>query len=292
LLLLQKIKSMEIIRSTEEIKRISQSLQRQNKSIGFVPTMGALHEGHLTLVRRSVKENAVTVVSIFVNPIQFNNPEDLEKYPQQQEQDFALLKQENVDYVFVPDEAEMYPEGKPSEQYDFGLLDKVLEGAFRPGHFNGVAIVVRRLFDIVQPQKAYFGEKDFQQLKIIQSLVKQLNMPVSIIPVPIVRETDGLAMSSRNLRLTPEHRKEASLIYETLQESTQLFGKKTIAEIKEFVVSAINANPLFEVEYFEIVNADTLETIQHHNDAENCLGAIAVFAGKIRLIDNICYTNK
>ena len=283
---------MEIIRSTNEMKNISITLKNQEKQIGFIPTMGALHEGHLTLIRQSIQENDVTIVSIFINPIQFNNLDDLKKYPQQEKQDIFLLEQENVDYAFIPKESEIYPAGPPSEQYDFGLLDKVLEGAFRPGHFNGVAIVVRRLFNIIQPQKAYFGKKDFQQLKIVQSLVSNLKIPISIIPVPIVRESDGLAMSSRNLRLSSQHRKAAPLIYKTLQESSYMFLKKPIAEIKKTVISSINSNPYLKVEYFEIVNADTFEVINHHNEAEKCLGVIAVSAGDIRLIDNICYTNE
>ncbi len=255
------------------------------KRIGFVPTMGALHEGHISLVRRSVAENDITAVSIFVNPIQFNNPADLEKYPRNLDSDITLLENAGVDLVFVPSVEEMYPDA-PTETYDFGELGSVMEGAFRPGHFNGVAVVVRRLFDIVQPTRAYFGEKDYQQLLIIRELVQKINSPVEIIACPIDRESDGLARSSRNLRLTDEMRRTAPFIYQQLLKARNMADNHTAREIKEVIEKSFEEHPLLKLEYFSIADGQTLRSIDGAVP-ENAYAFVVAFAGDIRLIDNI-----
>jgi len=279
---------MKILKTRKELNEFRSTLKLGAK-IGFVPTMGALHEGHLSLVRQAKKENDVVVVSIFVNPTQFNNKEDLEKYPRMPKDDLALLENEKVELVFLPEVDEMYPE-PDTRQFDFSPLDTVMEGRFRPGHFNGVGQVVSKLFDFVKPHNAYFGQKDFQQLAIIQKLVKDDKLPINIEGVPIVREKDGLALSSRNLRLTPEHRQAAPLIYKTLTQSLKQKKQFSVKETEEFVIQTINSNPLLEVEYFEIVNSETLQGIQNWEQCPSPVGCIAVFAGKIRLIDNLIYS--
>lgn len=279
---------MKIIKTRKELSEFRGALNLGAK-IGFVPTMGALHEGHLSLVRQAKKENNVVVVSIFVNPTQFNNKEDLDKYPRMPEDDMALLEKEKVDVAFLPEVEEMYPV-PDTRQFDFSPLDTVMEGRFRPGHFNGVGQVVSKLFDFVKPHNAYFGQKDFQQLAIIQKLVKDYNFSVNIVGVPIVREKDGLALSSRNLRLTPEQRQAAPLIYKTLTQSLKQKENYSVEETKEFVIQTINSNPLLEVEYFEIVDSETLQEIQNWGQCSSPVGCIAVFAGKIRLIDNLIYS--
>jgi pantoate--beta-alanine ligase len=256
------------------------------KTIGFVPTMGALHQGHLELVKRSVAENDVSVVSIFVNPTQFNDKNDLLKYPRTLEADCRLLETAGDVLVFAPAVEEIYPQ-PDVRQFEFGSLATVMEGKFRPGHFNGVAQVVSRLFEIVKPDKAYFGEKDFQQLAIIRALVKQLDLPVQIVACPIVREKDGLAMSSRNIRLTAAQRKEAPVIFQTLFESKKRKNDYSPESLKLWVTNRINAVPGFQVEYFDIVDGFTLQSIQKWEDTEYPVACIAVFAGEIRLIDNI-----
>lgn len=256
------------------------------KTIGFVPTMGALHEGHLELMRRAKKENDLLVVSIFVNPIQFNNADDLKKYPRTLEEDIKKLESVQCDVLFAPDAQEMYPE-KVTKQYDFGLLDKVMEGAFRPGHFNGVAIVVKKLFDIVQPHRAYFGEKDFQQLAIIKKLVEIENIPVEIVPCPIVREPDGLAMSSRNRLLSPEERKIAPFIYETLQEAKRRRDHICANPLRQMIINRFEGNAHFKLEYFDIVNDKTLQPINGWNNKVGTVACVAVWLGNVRLIDNI-----
>ncbi|MDP3461815.1 MAG: pantoate--beta-alanine ligase [Bacteroidales bacterium] len=259
---------------------------RQQKTIGFVPTMGALHEGHLELMRRAKQENDLLVVSIFVNPIQFNNKEDLEKYPRMPETDSALLSSVGCDVLFAPGVSEMYPE--PDKQlYDFGLLAGVMEGKSRPGHFNGVAIVVRKLFEIIEPHKAYFGEKDFQQLAIIQQLVKMLKMPVDIIPCRIVREADGLAMSSRNMRLSIEERAVAPSIYDTLKKAVDIAAQHTPASLKQWVMEEFTKQPLFSPEYVEIAEDRLLQPVISWNSSVGTMMFVAVFLGKVRLIDNI-----
>lgn len=269
-----------------ESSKLSEALKQRKGTCGFVPTMGALHEGHLSLVDRCRKECDTVVVSVFVNPTQFNDPNDLKNYPRTAEADIALLEKAGADFAFMPSVEEIYPE-KDTRVFDFGLLDKVMEGPSRPGHFNGVAQVVSRLFDIVGCDTAYFGEKDFQQIAIIREMVRQLNYPIRIVPCPIVRNPDGLAMSSRNLLLTPEHRKAAPLIYQTLREEVNLHRAFPVEETKRRVIERINANPLLRVEYFSIVNADTLQDINDWNEAENIRGCIVVHAGTVRLIDNI-----
>ena len=248
--------------------------------------MGALHEGHLSLVDRCRKECDTVVVSVFVNPTQFNDPNDLKNYPRTAEADIALLEKAGADFAFMPSVEEIYPK-KDTRVFDFGQLDKVMEGPSRPGHFNGVAQVVSRLFDIVGCNTAYFGEKDFQQIAIIREMVRQLNYPIRIVACPIVRESDGLAMSSRNLLLTPEHRKAAPLIYQSLREAAELHKALPVEDTKRRVIERINANPLLHVEYFSIVNADTLQDISDWSEAENVRGCIVVHAGAVRLIDNI-----
>lgn len=275
---------MQIIKTRKEIKLTVLSLKKAGKSIGFVPTMGALHKGHISLVENSVKENNITIVSIFVNPNQFNNKEDLEKYPRNLEKDFQLLRENNVDYVFTPDVNEMYPK-KDTRVFDFGNIDKVMEGEHRPGHFNGVAQVVSKLFESISAHSAYFGLKDFQQLAVINELVRQLKIDINIVACPIVREANGLAMSSRNERLTKVQREEAGIIFETLTEIKKLLLSNSVKQIKEKAMAKINGNPLFEVEYLEIVDNKTLESISVWQDGISA--CIAVFAGNIRLIDNI-----
>jgi pantoate--beta-alanine ligase len=279
---------MKIVHTVSGLKEALQGSRREGKTIGFVPTMGALHEGHAALVNQCAAENDICTVSVFVNPTQFNNKEDLRLYPRMLEEDYRLLESLGTDIVFTPSEEEMYPE--PDRRvFDLGMLDKVMEGQFRPGHFNGVAQVVSKLFDLVRPQKAYFGEKDFQQLAVVREMVQQLRMPVEIIGVPIVREPDGLAMSSRNRRLSDAQRKNASEIYRVLRESAQLATDRTPAQITSFVIEQINNVPGLSVEYFEIVDGDSLQLISSWQNSESIVGCIAVFCGDVRLIDNIRY---
>ncbi len=279
---------MQIIKSKAEMTSFIEAQKRENKTIGFVPTMGALHLGHLTLVRESIKNNSCTVVSIFVNPTQFNNKEDLKLYPRDEQTDFALLEKEKCDAVFFPDVEEMYPE--PDErEFNLGSLATVMEGEFRPGHFNGVVQIVTKLFDIVKPNKSYFGKKDFQQLAIIQHITKQLNYNLEIIPVPTVREHDGLAMSSRNMRLTTEQRKIAPKVFEIMSEAVSEKKNYNVQDLKNMVVSKINNIYGLKVEYFDIVNSQTLMPINSWHEKCNKVGCIAVFCGNVRLIDNISF---
>jgi pantoate--beta-alanine ligase len=277
---------MKIFSTIKETNEYLAARRSEGKTIGFVPTMGALHEGHLELMRRARKENDMLVVSIFVNPIQFNNPDDLRKYPRTLEEDMKKLEQVQCDVLFAPDAEEMYPE-KVTKQYDFGELDKVMEGKFRPGHFNGVAIVVKKLFDIVQPHRAYFGEKDFQQLAIIKKLVEMENIPVEIVPCPIVREPDGLAMSSRNRLLTPEQRKEAPFIYRTLQEAKLRRQHICANPLRQMIINRFEGNEHFKLEYFDIVDDKTLQPVHAWNNKVGTVACVAVWLGKVRLIDNI-----
>lgn len=272
----------------KDLQKAVSTSKNEEKTIGFVPTMGALHQGHISLVKKCCEQNDVCIVSIFVNPTQFNNPTDLEKYPRTIEEDTKVLKETGADIVFVPSVQEIYPE-PDNRQFDFGLLDKVMEGKFRPGHFNGVAQVVSRLFDIVKPDRAYFGEKDFQQLAIIRQMVRQLNIPVEIVPMPIRREDSGLAMSSRNQHLTGDQKTEAVNIYRILSDSKALYNQKTVDEVRIWVVESINKIPFLEVEYFEIVDGNTLQQIVDWKDTDYAVGCITVFCGEVRLIDNIIY---
>ena len=277
---------MLIIKTLEEFLDVIFRIKSNGKSVGFVPTMGALHEGHLSLIKKAHDENEVVVCSIFVNPIQFNNARDLENYPRMLDEDAALLK-EYVDILFAPSEEEVFPES-PEEKYDFGSLETVMEGSARPGHFNGVATIVKRLLDWVKPDKAYFGEKDYQQLVIIRQLVKYFKLNTQIVSVPIIRETNGLAMSSRNRRLSPSEFDKAGEIYRILSQSAQM-PIANIAAIKNFVISEIARIPEFKLDYFEIVNAETLQTIDKYSPEINIIGCIALYIGEVRLIDNKKY---
>jgi pantoate--beta-alanine ligase len=271
------------------IKETSDYLSRQkaeDMQIGFVPTMGALHEGHLSLMQQAKEENDLLAVSVFVNPIQFNNAADLEKYPRDMDRDRKLLEQIGCDVLFAPDVEEMYPEPETTA-YDFGPLERVMEGASRKGHFNGVAIVVRKLFGIIGPQKAYFGEKDFQQLAIIQELVRQYKLPVEIVPCPIVREPDGLAMSSRNERLTAEERKIAPEIYRILQAAKAKIDELNPSELKKWVEEQFDKEPEFRLDYFEIADDTYLQPVENWDNNKGIMGFVAVFLGNVRLIDNI-----
>lgn len=279
---------MKIIHTISELQKEISGLRSEGKTIGFVPTMGALHQGHIELVKRCVRENDVCVVSIFINPTQFNDKNDLIQYPRNFKNDSEMLEEANCSIIFAPSEQEMYP--KPDTRvFEFGMLDKVMEGKFRPGHFNGVAQIVSKLFDAVTPNKAYFGEKDFQQLAIIRSMVDQLNYPVEIIGCPIVREPDGLAMSSRNMRLSYDQRQKAVKISQALTKSRTFVPEKSVEEIKDLVINEINSEPALHVEYFDIVNGNTLQAVSDWKDCDYIVGCIAVFCGEVRLIDNITY---
>ena len=279
---------MKNFQTRPELKAALEQERKESKSIGFVPTMGALHSGHIELVRKCVAENDICVVSIFVNPTQFNDKNDLLNYPRTLSEDLDMLEKAGCQCVFTPSSEEIYPE-EDSRVFEFGDLANVMEGRFRPGHFNGVAQVVSILFDIVEPDRAYFGLKDFQQLAIVRDLVRQLQLNIEIIPVPIVRESDGLAMSSRNTRLSPKQRKEAPAIARALAESLTLYKSSTVDELKNRVREAINQLPELEVEYFDIVDGFTLKSINNWEDSKYPVGCVAVFAGKVRLIDNIIY---
>lgn len=280
---------MKIIESITEFQSEIKALKSAGKTIGFVPTMGALHDGHKALVTQSVAENDCCIVSIFVNPTQFNNPTDLEKYPRDLNRDAVLLQNAGCEIIFAPKSEEIYNSEDLHNvfEFDFGGLDKVMEGRFRPGHFNGVVQIVSMLFQLVQPNKAYFGEKDFQQLAIIHRMVKILNFNVEIIDCPIVREPSGLAMSSRNERLTDDQRKNAIEISKVLFESRNFASQLSPDEVTKNVIEKINTVTGLEVEYFDIVDVESLQTI--HTWSKPSVGCIAVFCGEVRLIDNIKY---
>ena len=260
--------------------------ERTGKVVGFVPTMGALHQGHISLVERARKECDIVVVSVFVNPTQFNDKNDLKNYPRTPEADAAMLEAAGVDYVLFPSVEEIYPE-PDTRVFDFGLIDKVMEGATRPGHFNGVAQVVSRLFAIVEPDKAYFGEKDFQQIAVIRAMCAQLGLSLEIVDCPIIRDTDGLARSSRNTLLTPEHRAAAPHIYEVLSAATTKLGEMPPQQLTAWVVEQVESNPLLKVIYFQAVDALSLQQVENWADSNRIQGCIAVQAGEIRLIDKI-----
>ena len=278
---------MDIFNEKEKLAQTIIELKKQNKTIGFVPTMGALHDGHMSLLNVSKAQNDYTIVSIFVNPTQFNNPDDLKKYPRTEEKDIELLIKNGCDFVYMPSVSDLYEENEKAKHYDFGTIDKVMEGSSRPGHFDGVATVVSKLFNIVQPTKAYFGEKDFQQIRIIQEMVKQEKLDVEIVPVSIYRAVSGLALSSRNARLSSKQLNDAPQIYEILSKAVALKSEgKDVAEIKDFVEKEFAHSP-FELEYFEITNEETLLSIEHFEEAKNVRGFVVAYAGDIRLIDNI-----
>ena len=279
---------MKVVNSIKDLKAYLAEEKQDKKKVGLVPTMGALHKGHLSLVKRCVSDNDVCVVSVFVNPTQFNDKHDLETYPRTLEADCDLLAEAGCDCVFAPTVDEMYPE-PDTRVFDLGKVAEVMEGARRPGHFNGVAQVVSKLFYMVEPDNAYFGEKDFQQIAVIRAMVKQLNIPVTINACPIVREEDGLALSSRNTRLSAELRQKAPLIARTLKESTTFAAEKKVQEVIDYVVNTINSDPDMEVEYYEIVDGNTLEPIRNWSDTDYPVGCITVYCGEVRLIDNIKY---
>lgn len=281
---------MNIYHSNADLQNALFDLRKQGKSVGLVPTMGALHEGHASLVRRSVKENDVTVVSVFVNPTQFNDKEDLKHYPRTLEADCALLEQIGADFVFAPTVEEMYPT-PDTRHFEYPPVSTVMEGAHRPGHFNGVCQVVSRLFYIVKPDRAYFGEKDWQQIAVVKAMVKHLGIKVDIVECDIVREADGLAMSSRNTRLTPEERQIAPNIYRVLKESLDYAKTHDVKETHDFVVDSLNAIDGLEVEYYSIVEGDTLQEVESWQESPHIVGCITVYCGAtpIRLIDHITY---
>lgn len=302
------------ISTISELTQTVTTAKKQGKTIALVPTMGALHEGHLSLISRARKENDFVVVSLFVNPIQFNNKEDLEKYPRTIEADCAKLTTVGADIAFIPSAEEMYPE-PVTTTYHFGQIEEVMEGPRRPGHFSGVAVVVRKLFDLVQPQHAYFGEKDYQQIAIIRNLLEQLDTqpdsghistlghpvyhipyPISIVPCPIVRADDGLALSSRNMRLSAEARAVAPTIYETLVQAVEMSEYEDVDTVKEYVLDTLasfhEVNPLpnglkFEPEYFEIVDDKTLQPVEKWRDSKGIVGCITVWIDGVRLIDMV-----
>lgn len=275
---------METITNSEELRRALGS--RDRSGIGFVPTMGALHAGHRSLVERARRECETVVVSVFVNPTQFNDKTDLKNYPRTPEADLRLLEEVGADYVFMPSVEEVYPE-PDTRTFDFGMIDKVMEGATRPGHFNGVAQVVSRLFDLIKPAKAYFGEKDFQQIAVIREMVRQLRIPVEIIPCPIVRGEDGLALSSRNTLLDTDHRTAAPYIYKVLKAAVEKSHQTTPDQLAAWVTAQVESNPLLKVIYFQVVDAATMQQVRTWEESPAIQGCIAVQAGDIRLIDNI-----
>ena len=281
---------MKVFRKTVELQNGLFCARKEGKKIGLVPTMGALHEGHASLIRRSVKDNEVTVVSVFLNPTQFNDTNELERYPRTLEADCQLAEACGADYLFAPSVEEIYP--TPDMRYfEFPPVSTVMEGARRPGHFNGVCQVVSRLFYIVKPDKAYFGEKDWQQIAVIKQLVKFINSNVQIVECPIVREADGLAMSSRNSLLTDEERAIAPAIYQALKDSVDFSQSHTVKETHDKVVEQINAVNGLEVEYFEIVDGDSLQIVDNWDACDGVVGCVTVYCGKtpIRLIDHIRY---
>jgi len=264
--------------------------RKAGKKIGFVPTMGALHEGHASLVRRSVEDNDVTVVSVFVNPTQFNDKNDLKNYPRDLEADCRLLESCKADIVFAPEVEDMYPT-PDTRHFEYPPVSTVMEGAHRPGHFNGVCQVVSRLFYIVRPDKSYFGEKDWQQIAVVKAMVRHLQLPVQIVECPIVRDADGLARSSRNTLLSPDERAIAPNIYKALNDSLDYAKTHTLKQTHDFVVSTINSVEGLNVEYFSIVDGNTLQDLENWDDSSYIVGCITVFCGKtpIRLIDHIKY---
>lgn len=279
---------MKVLRTVNELREAMEHHRSLRHSIGLVPTMGALHQGHLSLVKRARKDNDIVVTSVFVNPTQFNNPDDLRTYPRTEEADCRLLEEAGVDYAFIPSVYEIYPE-PDTRVFDLGPVAEVMEGAMRPGHFNGVAQIVSKLFAMVQPTRAYFGEKDYQQIAVIRRMVELEGFDLEIVACPIMRHDDGLAMSSRNVRLTPEQRAIAPAIHRTLVESLELKPSRTVKEVKRFVTETIDALPQMRTEYYEIVNADTMQPITDWDQAKTAVGCVTVYCGDVRLIDNITY---
>lgn len=281
---------MEILRTVKQLQEAMQQHRDKHHSIGLVPTMGALHQGHISLVEQARANNNVVVVSVFVNPTQFNNATDLATYPRTEEADCQKLREAGVDYAFIPTVEEIYPE-PDTRVFDLGPVAATMEGPMRPGHFNGVAQIVSKLFAMTQPTRAYFGEKDYQQIAVIRRMVELEGFNIEIVACPIKRHDDGLAMSSRNVRLSPEQRAIAPLIYRTLRESVELKNQgQSLEQVKQYVVDTINANPQLQTEYYEIVNASTMQPIASWDQAPTAVGCITVYCGDVRLIDNITYS--
>ncbi|MHA6279211.1 pantoate--beta-alanine ligase [Salinimicrobium sp. CAU 1759] len=279
---------MQIFKEKEALKKQVKALKNDRKSIGFVPTMGALHEGHLSLIDQALKTCDRVVVSIFVNPTQFDNPEDLDKYPRTLEKDVEHIKKLSEEVIiFSPPASEMYGNSVTSEEFSFDGLEHQMEGKFRKGHFNGVGTIVKKLFEMVEPDKAFFGEKDYQQLQIIKKLVEKQNLNVEVIGCPIHREDNGLARSSRNERLTPIERQTAAFIYQVLRQVKEDFGTKSAKEISNWVSAQFDSQPALDLEYFEIANADSLVSIEEEDKIQKYRAFIAAYSGDIRLIDNI-----
>lgn len=281
---------MKVFQEIAELQSFIAQQRAAGKRIGFVPTMGALHSGHISLVQEALRQCEVCVVSVFVNPTQFNDPKDLQTYPRTLEADIEKLEAAGATALFSPTVETIYPE-PDNRDFAVGRVAEVMEGAHRPGHFRGVMQVVSRLFDIVRPDKAFFGEKDFQQIAVIRAMVELLSLPVEIVDCPIVREEDGLALSSRNVRLSAQERSFAPEIYRVLSKSRELQGSYSPRQLEQWVVDQINAIPTLRVEYFEIVDARSLERIEHWGDSPHPHGCITVFCGQVRLIDNIAYSS-
>ncbi len=280
---------MKIIRTVKELMEAVSALKSEGKSVGLVPTMGALHDGHISLVERARTGNDAVVVSVFVNPTQFNNPDDLRTYPRTEDADCHRLEKAGVDIAFIPSVEEMYPE-PDTRVFDLGPVAAVMEGAMRPGHFNGVAQVVSRLFAMVNPDRAYFGEKDFQQIAVIRRMVELEKFPIEIVACPIKRESDGLALSSRNVRLSAHQREVAPNIHRVMEESLAYkTSGASLKDVKRRVIDEINAYPEMEVEYYEIVNAADMQPVAEWSDCDEAVGCITVYLGDVRLIDNIKY---
>lgn len=281
---------MKVVNKISELKDLLNQYRKENKTIGLVPTMGALHEGHASLVDRSATENDVTVVSIFLNPTQFNDKKDLERYPRTLEADCALLEEHGCTIVFAPSVEEIYPE-PDTRQFSYPPTDSVMEGAMRPGHFNGVCQIVSKLFSYVEADRAYFGEKDYQQIAVIRRMKEDLGFNVEIVPCPVIREENGLARSSRNTLLTKEEHTLAANIYRVMKQSLPMTSTHTVAEVHDYVVNTLNAIDGLEVEYYSIVDGLTLADVNSWTDAESIVGCITVFCGHtpIRLIDHIRY---
>lgn len=279
---------MRIFNNNTDLNNYLSSICSHNSTIGFVPTMGALHAGHLSLLKKSIENNSQTVISIFVNPTQFNNPEDLAKYPRTLENDVEKIKTISDEIiVYAPTVDDIYQGNTKSNHYNFDGLENQMEGKFRPGHFNGVGTVLKRLFEIVKPTNAYFGEKDFQQLQIVKKLVEKEKLSVNIVGCEIYRESNGLAMSSRNERLTAEERTEASVIFKIISEAKRLFGTKSATQVTEYVINQFKKHPRFTLEYFEIADEKTLISSKRKSKSKNYRAFIAVFINNIRLIDTI-----
>lgn len=279
---------MLLFKRIVDLQKYLNSLKSKELQIGFIPTMGALHKGHESLIARSKAENEVTIASIFVNPTQFNDAKDLNKYPRTPERDIEMLTEAGCDILFMPEASEVYPQGTtPSVKFNFGKLDKVLEGTFRPGHFDGMAQVVHRLLDIIKPNRLYMGQKDFQQFTIVASMLEQTKSKTELIMCEIVREKDGLAMSSRNTRLSPEDRIKATLIYKTLHEAADMVGEYSPADIQKIAVGKLRLEQDFKLEYFEIIDGRTLLPIRLFEDTDFAVAVTAVWVGDVRLIDNM-----